>query len=55
LDAKDPGYDPVKLAIEEAHQYGLKFYAYINLLLPTFYSLTQPQPFGAKRLPRKKE
>jgi len=29
---QDPGYDPVQLAIKEAHKNGLKFYAYINLL-----------------------
>lgn len=29
---EDPGYDPVKLAIKEAHKNGLKFHAYINLL-----------------------
>jgi uncharacterized lipoprotein YddW (UPF0748 family) len=29
---KDPGFDPVKLAIDEAHKHGLKFYAYINLM-----------------------
>jgi len=29
---QDPGFDPVKLAIQEAHENGLEFYAYINLL-----------------------
>ena len=29
---KSPGFDPVQLAIEEAHKNGLQFYAYINLL-----------------------
>jgi len=29
---KDPGFDPVALAIDEAHRHGLTFYAYINLL-----------------------
>ncbi|MFC1476908.1 family 10 glycosylhydrolase [candidate division KSB1 bacterium] len=32
LDFKDPGFDPVALAVGEAHKHGLKFYAYINLL-----------------------
>ena len=32
LDFKGPGFDPVKLAIEEAHKNNLKFYGYINLL-----------------------
>ena len=40
LQAKDPGYDPVKLAVEEAHKYGLTFYAYINLL--TLWNETTP-------------
>jgi len=31
LNFKNPGFDPAKLAIEEAHKNGLKFYAYINL------------------------
>jgi len=29
---KDPGFDPVELAVEQAHKHNLKFYAYINLL-----------------------
>lgn len=32
VDFKDPGFDPVELAIAEARKHGLKFYAYINLL-----------------------
>jgi N-acetylmuramoyl-L-alanine amidase len=32
VDNRDPGFDPVRLAVSEAHQQGLKFYAYINLL-----------------------
>ncbi len=32
FDYRDPGFDPLNLAIEEAHKYGLKFYAYVNLL-----------------------
>lgn len=32
LNFKNPGFDPAKLAIEEAHKRGLKFYAYVNLL-----------------------
>ncbi len=32
LNFQNPGFDPVKLAIEEARRNGLKFYAYINLL-----------------------
>ncbi len=32
LGFKSPGFDPVKLAVEEAHKNGLQFYAYINLL-----------------------
>ncbi|MFQ5435677.1 MAG: glycoside hydrolase family 10 protein, partial [Anaerolineae bacterium] len=32
VGARDPGFDPVALAIREARKHGLKFYAYINLL-----------------------
>ncbi len=32
LDAQDPGFDPLELAIQQARQHGLMFYAYINLL-----------------------
>jgi N-acetylmuramoyl-L-alanine amidase len=32
IQGKDPGYDPVKLAVQEARKHGLTFYAYINLL-----------------------
>ncbi len=30
FDGKSPGFDPVQLAIDEAHSRGLEFYAYIN-------------------------
>lgn len=40
VDGKDPGSDLVEFAIEEAHRYGLKFYAYINLL--TLWNEEQP-------------
>lgn len=30
VGGKDPGFDPVKLAIDEAHARGLEFHAYIN-------------------------
>lgn len=30
VGGKDPGFDPVKMAIEEAHKRGLEFHAYIN-------------------------
>ena len=29
---KDPGFDPVRMAVEEAHNHDLQFYAYINLM-----------------------
>ena len=29
---KDPGFDPVAMAVKEAHRHGLNFHAYINLL-----------------------
>jgi uncharacterized lipoprotein YddW (UPF0748 family) len=32
VDNRDPGFDPVQLAVSEAHRQGLKFYAYINLM-----------------------
>jgi N-acetylmuramoyl-L-alanine amidase len=32
VGGKDPGFDPVEMAIKEAHARGLAFYAYINLL-----------------------
>jgi N-acetylmuramoyl-L-alanine amidase len=32
IDFRDPGFDPVRLVVEEAHRRKLKFYAYINLL-----------------------
>jgi len=41
LNEKDPGFDPVALAIEEAHRHGLTFYAYINLL-PLWADETPP-------------
>lgn len=30
LGGRDPGFDPVKMAIDEAHKRGLEFHAYIN-------------------------
>ena len=30
IGGKDPGFDPLKLAIEEAHKRGIQFHAYIN-------------------------
>jgi len=30
IGGKDPGFDPLKLAIEEAHKKGIQFHAYIN-------------------------
>ncbi|MFC2084840.1 family 10 glycosylhydrolase [Bacteroidota bacterium] len=42
VGTKDPGFDPVKLAIKEAHKNGLKFYAYINLL-PLWNEETAPK------------
>lgn len=30
FDGKDPGFDPVKFAIDEAHKQGLEFHAYLN-------------------------
>ena len=30
IGGKDPGFDPVKFAIDEAHKRGLEFHAYIN-------------------------
>lgn len=30
LGVKDPGFDPLEMAIQEAHKYGLQFHAYIN-------------------------
>jgi len=42
LDEKDPGFDPVALAIREAHCHGLTFYAYINLL-PLYAGETPPK------------
>ncbi len=38
LGEQDPGFDPVALAIEEAHRRGLEFHAYIN-----------PMPLRSKR------
>lgn len=32
VGATDPGFDPVALAVHEAHKHGLTFYAYINLM-----------------------
>lgn len=32
LGGKDPGFDPVALAIEEAHKRGIEFHAYINAM-----------------------
>lgn len=32
LDSTDPGFDPVAIAVEEAHRHGLEFHAYINML-----------------------
>ncbi len=45
LGGKDPGFDPVALAISEAHRLGLQFHAYINampMLEPRFESLPPP-------------
>ncbi|MBD3375281.1 family 10 glycosylhydrolase [candidate division KSB1 bacterium] len=41
LDAQDPGFDPLELAIQQAHKHGLTFYAYINLL-PLYAGDTPP-------------
>jgi uncharacterized lipoprotein YddW (UPF0748 family) len=30
FDGKDPGFDPLALAIEEAHKRGIQFHAYVN-------------------------
>ncbi len=40
---KDPGFDPVALAVEEAHKHGLKFHAYMNLL-PMWNEENPPEP-----------
>jgi len=32
VDHQNPGFDPVHLAVKEAHRHGLRFYAYINLM-----------------------
>jgi len=42
INFTNPGFDPAKLAIEEAHKNGLKFYAYINLL-PVWNEIEAPK------------
>ena len=42
VGAKDPGFDPVAFAIDEAHRRGLNFYAYINLM-PLWNGDTPPE------------
>ena len=43
VGARDPGFDPVQLAVEEAHKHGLAFHAYINFL-PMWNEQKPPQP-----------
>ncbi|MFH0794320.1 MAG: family 10 glycosylhydrolase, partial [bacterium] len=45
LDRKDPGYDPAKLAIEEAHKRGMQFHAYVNPM-PMYPARGEPPPKG---------
>jgi len=42
LGGKDPGFDPAKFAIEEAHKRGLEFHAYINPIPCTEERTTAP-------------
>lgn len=42
VGGKDPGFDPLKLAIEEAHKRGLEFHAYINPIPCTEERTTGP-------------
>ncbi|MCR4717051.1 MAG: family 10 glycosylhydrolase [Lachnospiraceae bacterium] len=39
---KNPGYDPLKILVKEAHNYGLSFHAWINPYRKTIYSSYNP-------------
>lgn len=45
---QDPGWDPLGLAVEEAHAHGLELHAYVNLL-PGWRGATPP-PFASGQL-----
>lgn len=49
LDGRDPGFDPVALAISEAHKRGIQFHAYINAM-PLRSLRTRGQPKDPKHL-----
>lgn len=42
MNGKDPGFDPLKMAIEEAHSRGLEFHAYVNPVPCTDERTTTP-------------
>ena len=43
LTGKNPGWDPLEVAIEEAHRLGLEIHAYMNVC-PGWHKLTAPPP-----------
>lgn len=43
LTGKNPGWDPLKVAIEEGHKRGLEIHAYMNVC-PGWHKLTAPPP-----------
>jgi uncharacterized lipoprotein YddW (UPF0748 family) len=43
LTGKDPGWDPLKVAIEEGHKRGLQIHAYMNVC-PGWHKLASPPP-----------
>lgn len=45
FDFRDPGFDPLALAVEEAHRYGLRIEAWFNVM-PGWKGLTPPPVAG---------
>lgn len=44
IGGKDPGFDPLELAIKEAHKYGIQFHAYINPIPLVLWRKGTPPP-----------